>query len=227
MSDVAVLIPWVPGCYHRERAFTWVRTQYAEHFPDWEIIAGTPQEGFSRAQSLIDAASKTDAEILLCADADVWCDDIQSAIDNVREPGWAIPHLMIHRLSEASTELHYQGFDWHFLELSQDNEQDSRPYVGFETGTMVALTHETFDAVGPDPRLVDWGQEDECWASALRTLVGPPWRGKADLVHLWHPPQARISRRYGSEYNRIIYKLYKTAEGSPRAMRAVLNGQKG
>lgn len=223
---VAVLIPWVAGCTHRERAFSWVRGWWHDNFPDWELIPGTPQEGLSRSQSLRDAAQRTDAGILICADADVWCDPagITKAVNEVRKSGWAIPHLMIHRLSESSTDLFYQGWDWSSLELSQDNEQDSQPYVGFETGTMLVITHEVFDRVGPDPRLVEWGQEDECWSMALRTLQGPPWRGQVPLIHLWHPPQPRLNRRYGSEYNRQIYGLYKMASGSPSMMKEVMNG---
>lgn len=66
------------------------------------------------------------------------------------------------------------------------------------------------------------GQEDESWAIALATLAGPPWRGEADLIHLWHPPERRMSRRKGSPESWALYHRYREAAGDRAAMKELL-----
>lgn len=222
---VAVLIPWVGGDIDREDALNWVLWKYRTEHPTWEIVLGSPEQGLSRAQSLRDAANKTDAEMLVCADADVWC-GMNEAVRQAQFYGWAIPHLYIYRLSRSSSQKVLSGMDWRGLPLSNDNDQDSRPYKGHEGGTLLAIEHSIFDQVGPDPRFVDWGQEDDCWAMALRTLVGIPWRGDENLMHLWHPPQPRLSRKLGSLANKFLHSRYMEANGNPEAMTALLQEAK-
>ncbi len=52
------------------------------------------------------------ADVLVVADGDVWCDPAK-ALAHVHEFGWAIPHALIHRLAELSTEMVMAGADWH------------------------------------------------------------------------------------------------------------------
>src|SRR4051794_17474077 len=75
VMTVAVLVPWRPGCPHRERAWAKVQELYADRHPDWALVTGSCAEGpFNRSQGILDAARRTDAELLVVADADVWCD---------------------------------------------------------------------------------------------------------------------------------------------------------
>lgn len=209
---VAVLVPWKPGCPWREKAWTWVQGRYAEQHPDWELITGTTDvDGFSRTQAILDARSKTDADVLVIADADVWTDGLPAAVDHVSSNGWAIPHLLIHRLAESSTLRVLGGAEWHGQQLSTDNPQDSRPYRGHEAGTLLVIEADAFDIAPPDPRFVGWGQEDDAWAIALRTVIGSPWRGNADLVHLWHPAEPRRNRVTGNDENRALLRRYQQA----------------
>lgn len=222
--NVSVIVPWRSGCPHREAAWEWVQVRYAESHPDWEIVTGTCADGpFNRAQAIIDGVGRSSGDVLVVADSDVWCDP-QEAIDSLET--WAIPHLMLHRLSEASTALVLAGADWHGLPLSTDNRQDSRPYRGKETGTLVVFTRTTFEQVPPDPRFVGWGQEDLAWGRALNVLVGPPWRGDADLVHLWHPAQPRQSRAVGNPASAALYRRYRAAR-TREAMQALLDETQG
>lgn len=219
--SVAVVVPWRPGCVHRERAWAWVRARYAEHHPDWLVIEGAPGDGpFSRSRAILDAAGRTDAAVLVVADGDVWCDPLP-AVEEVQATGWAVPHRMIHRLSQESTERMLAGEPWPGLPLSHDNPQDRRPYVGRETGTLVVLTREAFEAAPPDRRFVGWGQEDTAWSIALRRIVGPPWRGRDDLVHLWHPPQPRLNRRVGSSDSMALLARYRRAR-TPEQTKALI-----
>lgn len=219
----AVIVPWLPGCPHRERAWEWVQRQYSENHPTWEIVTGSP-EPFSRSRGILEAARKTDADVLVVSDADVYCDPSE-AVDAAGEHGWAVPHLFLHRLSEASTACVLAGEDWRGLPLSTDNAQDSKPYKGNEAGTLLVIRQDVLEDVPPDPRYVSWGQEDTSWSKALRVLVGPPWRGDRDLPHLYHPPASRLSRVKGSEENMQLYRRYKQAR-HPQLMRRLVDEAK-
>lgn len=217
---VAVVVPWSPGCPHREAAWAWARRQY-EALRLTVVEGGSSSEPFSRSQAIIDGARRTDADILVVADADIWCDGLPDAIAAVDDHGWAVPHRLVHRLSKESTERVLVGADWRGLPLSTDNAQDRRPYVGNETGTLVILRRDVLEQVPPDPRFVGWGQEDMAWGRALRLLVGPPWRGDADLVHLWHPPQPRASRVFGSAQSKALWQRYRAAR-RPEQVRSLI-----
>lgn len=222
-TDVAVLIPWRSGCEHRERALRWTIDKYTHELPDAEIRLGAcnPDLPFNRSEAILDAARHTGASVLVIADGDVYS-PVTEALEHVREHGWAVPHLLIHRLSEVSTERVHAGEDWWTLPLSRDNAQDRKPYKGNETGTLLVIRRELLFDIPPDVRCVGWGQEDQCWALALRCLHGPPWRGTHDLVHLWHPPQPRISRIIGSIESKALLRRYRTARRDPERMRRIV-----
>lgn len=215
--SVAVLVPFRGGCPWRERAWAWVHARYEAQ--GYDVIVGTTAaKGFSRTQAILDARTQTDADVLVISDADVFCDGIADAIDQAESHGWAVPHRLIHRLSEAATHRVLLGDDWRGQSLSQDNPQDRKPYKGHEAGTLLVTTADAFDTAPPDPRFVGWGSEDDAWSLALRSLVGAPWRGDTDLVHCWHPPEPRQSRVVGNPHNARLLRRYRAARRSPQLM---------
>lgn len=232
-DSVSVLIPWrEEQDPYRRWALRWVCDRYREAHPDWEIILGECSEGpFNRAEAILDAAGRTSADVLCIGDADVWCEGLDAAVHAVGEHGWggvmrgapwAVPHTLIHRLSRESTDLVLDGADWRGLPLSTDNRQDSKPYKGHEAGTLLVIRRETLEEVPPDRRFVGWGGEDDAWACALRSLIGPPWRGSDDVVHLWHEPQPRMTRIVGNERSKALLARYRSARRDPDAMSALL-----
>lgn len=219
---VSVLVPWRAGCPYREKAWEWVQARYAEHHPDWEIVTGSCADGpYNRAAAILDAACRSSGAVLVVADADVYCDSAP-ALEHLQASGWAIPHLLLHRLSEGATLRVLRGEDWRGQPLSNDNPQDSKPYRGHETGTLFVIERELLAEVPPDRRFVGWGSEDTAWAAALNTLAGKPWRGRADLVHLWHPPQPRLNRVVGNEASRLLLRRYNNARRAPALMRDLI-----
>lgn len=214
---VAVLIPFRPGCPYRERAWSWVEQRYTAQ--GFDVVTGTTDvEGFSRTQAILDARRKAYADVFVIADADVFTDSLDDGIREALIRGWSVPNGLLHRLSEAATHRVLLGDDWRGQPLSQDNPQDSQPYRVHEAGTLLVVTAEAFDLAPPDPRFIGWGQEDDAWATALRALVGPPWRGNADLVHLYHPAEPRQSRVVGNEANRRLLRRYRSAARSRTVM---------
>lgn len=153
-------------------------------------------------------------------------DELWLGVLRATELGWSVPNGLLHRLSPDSTLRLLAGESWQGLPLSTDNPQDSKPYRVHAAGTLLAITAEAFDVAPPDPRFVKWGSEDDAWALALRTLVGKPWRGDADLVHLWHPAEARKSRVTGNENNRQLLRRYKACGRSADLMRGLIEEAK-
>lgn len=226
---LSIVVPWTGGCTHRERAWEHVRALYADAFPEVEIVEGEAPAGpYNRSAAIIDGARRSSGDVLVVADADVWCEPaaLTKAVAAAVAVGWAVPHMLLHRLSEDSTARVYAGADWRGLPLSRDNAQDRRPYRGNETGTLLAITRDAIEDVPPDRRFVGWGQEDQAWAIALRGLIGPPWRGTADLVHLWHPAQPRRDRVIGNAGNRALLRRYQQHRQDPAALRALVDESK-
>lgn len=220
---VSVVVPWSPGCPHREAAWEFVRPTYQGH--GWEVVAAPSPDGpFNRSAAIVEGARRSSGDVIVVADADVFLDGrLRESIAQAERVGWAVPHLLLHRLSAESTGRVYAGADWRGLPLSTDNPQDRRPYRGNETGTMVAVRRDVLERVPPDVRFVGWGSEDQAWAMALRALVGKPWRGTDDLVHLWHPPQPRLTRVTGTNENRQLLNRYRAARRNTVRMRALVD----
>ncbi|MDT0270590.1 hypothetical protein RM844_30385 [Streptomyces sp. DSM 44915] len=213
---VTVVIPWRPGCPHREAALGWVLARWRA--AGYEPVLGQPPAGpWRKAAAVSGGLRRAAGGVLVVADADVWTDGVDEAIDAVAGGmPWAIPHGPVHRLTRTAADTVLAGGP-------PGGELEQPPYRGFEGGGIVVLRREVYEQAPLDRRFAGWGQEDECWALALRTLAGRPWRGTAPLWHLWHPPQQRDSRRWGSTNSRALYHRYRRAAGRPDQMRALLD----
>lgn len=220
-KSVSVIIPWRAGCPYREAARAWVGERFAREHPDWQIVdADCTDEMWNKAEAIIDGARRSFGDVLVIHDADVWCAGLPEAVAQVRngEP-WAMPHLTVHRLTEAATARVISGETDYTALLGETCE---RPYKGVQGGGIVVLSRQTLEKVPPDRRFRGWGGEDESWAYALNTLAGTLWRGSAPLVHLWHPPQQRKSRAVGSDANQALWEQYKAARGNVEVMRRLV-----
>lgn len=211
----AVVIPWRGGCPHREAALAWVlaRWRTAGYEP---VIGEAPAGPWCKAAAVADALPRTAGDVVVVADADVWCEGVEQAIAAVVDGApWAIPHAMVHRLTEDATGAVLAG-------APLGGAVAQRPYLGYPGGGITVVPRRTYERVPLDHRFAGWGQEDEAWALALAMLAGTPWRGSAPLWHLWHPPQQRDSRRWGSDASRALLERYWRAS-TPEAMRSVLD----
>ncbi|GAB3209837.1 hypothetical protein GCM10027294_25810 [Marinactinospora endophytica] len=213
-----MILPWASDnpCPHRRAALDWTVTRWrrAGH----QVLIGQASGPWRKATAVANALPAAEEDVLVIADADCWTPGLDAAIDAVRAgAAWAMPHGRVHRLSERSTVDVLAGAEPHMrMPLTQ------QPYVGWPGGGIVVLRRDTYAAVPLDPRFVGWGQEDESWALALNVLAGPGWRGRAPLWHLYHPPQQRMSRRWGSPEARELAGRYRAARRDPTAMRALV-----
>jgi hypothetical protein len=171
-----------------------------------------------KAAAVADALTQTQAEILIVADADVICAGLPEAIQRVRDgEAWAIPHRGVLRLSERATDALLTTGECDLTDLAE------RAYLGVEGGGAIVLRRDAYEACPIDARFAGWGQEDDCWGMALRTLYGPGHRVKSPLLHMWHPAPPRATRSRGSQASWELRKRYARAIGDPDAMWALLD----
>lgn len=215
-----VLVPWRGGDPSREDAFAWVRFRYEQSHPDWRVIrCQVPIGPWCKALAVMPVVSEMLGEVLIVADADCWCEGLSEAVADVEAGApWAIPHGGVFRLSEASTAEVLAG-----AEPSEEMEVCQPPYRGMEGGGFVVAHRDTMLDVPLDRRFEGWGGEDESWAVALRCLAGVPARGRRPpLWHLWHPPQERLTRRWGNTASKRLHARYIAAREDPERMRALI-----
>lgn len=217
---VSVLIPWRAGCPYRERALAWVTDRYAAEHPHWSVVVGsdTGAGGWVKARALPDAGG---ADIVVVADADVWCDGLGAAVAAVAggRP-WAVPHTRVNRLTEMATAALLNGA------ALDDTLPLVQQHVGLIGGGLVVLAGDVHNDVPLDPRFEGWGGEDTAYGYALRALHGNPWRGHAHLWHLWHPPQDRIGRGGMASRNDWLRRKYRRVREDREAMRRLVEEAK-
>lgn len=216
MTAVSVLVPFTSEEPWRQRARDYVVGWYRTL--GWEVVEGVCPGPWRKAVAVADAATRASGDILVVADADCVCDDVALAVAAVETgAAWAMPHGRVHRLDVVATEAVYAG-----IPARETIGRVQRPYRGWPAGGIVALARATWEQIPMDPRFVGWSGEDESWAAALDTLAGPCVRLDRPLFHLWHPPAARLSRRWGSHASRALAGRYRKARFRPAEMAALV-----
>jgi hypothetical protein len=229
----AVLFPWLPGDPDRDAAADWVMAGWRAHHPGVALLdsAGMPMPAdatWSKGEHtawMLDQVGP-DVDVVVMSDVDCWVapGEIQVAIDAVAsgEFGWAVPHQDVRRLTRARTRQFLAAPPPAAEVLVHASELTEAPYAGFAGGGVVLLSGRAARQVPLDPRFRGWGQEDTSWALALTTMLGAPYRGLHDLLHLWHPPMPRRCRAFGSDANVLLMRRYAAAEGDRAAMGCIL-----
>lgn len=210
--SVTVVLPFAGSCPHRNRSLRYVLARYAREFPEWRTVIGYGGKPWVKANAVTPAVEATHSDVVVVADSDCWTAGLASAVRAVTcgVAEWAIPHRTVKRLDEDSTTAHLG-------DRTYEPSFARQPYTGREGGGITVLGRATYLNCPLDPRYVGWGQEDDSWALALRALHGEPWRGDADLIHLWHPPEERLTHRRGSAEGWRLYRRYLSAS-DPTAM---------
>jgi hypothetical protein len=220
---VDVLIPWWERSGpERERSRDWVLRQWHGAPAHYRVrLANGSTEQWCKADAVAQQLERCSGDVVIVADADVWCRGIHRAVQHVADGQvpWAIPHLVVHRLDQASTYRLLQNTLQHF-------SVEREPYEGIRGGGIVVLDRRLALDVPMDSRMTGWGGEDHAWGYALTTIGGEPWRGSADLWHLWHehaaPDRLGSAKHIGSMHNEYLRREYFNAQNDATATRRLL-----
>lgn len=216
VAQVETIIPFRGGCPHREAALAWVTARH-----DMPRVVRANDGPWVKARAVNPAMAESTADVLVISDADVWCEELPAAVDHVRtHGGWAVPHRLVHRLTEHATRLLLEEPDVLLGDVVGTIEE--APYKGIIGGGLVVISRQLAEEVPLDPRFVGWGGEDVSWGRALETLGGKPWRGHAPLIHLWHPPQHREGRGGMAVDSQELMRRYEKAMRDVRRMRHLI-----
>jgi hypothetical protein len=180
---VAVVIPWKPGCPHRQVNFEVV----VAHL-DWDVHVGTLDGPWCTARAVAQAVPQVDTLVIHDADVLVPPEALAQAVGAVEGGAvWAMPHRKVYRLTQALTAAMRDGqtVDHRRARLAR------HPYEGVKAGGVLVIRRDVYEECGFDPRFEGWGGEDEALWRALTLLYEPVVRFDADLVHLWHPWEKR------------------------------------
>jgi hypothetical protein len=214
---VEVIVPYAGDCPHRAAALTWTISRS----PYRVTIARGRAGEWCKAEAVNSIVAASTADVIAIVDADVYTDGIPAAVQAVADGApWAIPHRLVCRLTQDTTRRLIRGEP--LVQTRMRHGLNEPAYVGIAGGGAIVSTPATLRDVPLDPRFVGWGQEDVALGIALRTLTGQEWRGHADLIHLWHPPQPRINRKVGSVAGQSLCRRYLAARRDPDRMRALI-----
>jgi len=226
-----VIIPFRPDSLERADALTYVSRRWADSPIPVVVALDAVESPWCKAKTIAKAIKGIDSDLVIIADADCWVSQerIQSTVLGLNQwHDWGMPHRRVVRLDANYTRRLIDSDE--LPELDRANVEEW-PYTALRAaGGIVVLKREAWDRVPMDPRFLGWGFEDIAWWYALKTLVGVPWRGKADLFHLWHPRDVPMDRNERAEQADpaalALLNRYKAALHRPVQMQEIVNEAK-
>ena len=230
---VSIVVPFRPDGAERDRNWAYVRKRYETLYPDWEIVEGTCGEPWRKGVAVNAAVKRARGDVLIISDADVLipAQALRDAVKRLDKAAWVVPHRMVYRLSEETTQAVLDG-------RLVANPKPLRGGVirtrrGASGGGITVTRREGYEAVGGiDERFEGWGGEDICFAMALDTLIGPHLRLNEVMWHLYHEAMPRRdggpNHQHGgraSEESEALAAEYVKASGDPVAMQTLIEEQ--
>jgi hypothetical protein len=185
--SVSILIPYGYRSDWEEKLLFNVEKHWEHHFPDVEVVLGDGGSPFNRAAARNNAASRTDAEILIFCDSDtlfVGASEVDVALASIHMG--AVPRWYgcrnYYMCSKKYTEdrlglimnLRARRYPWDKM-------------IPHPPGGIVMCRRPDFEAAGGfDEGFQGWGYEDSAFHAAMEALWGRPGHF-GDVYHLWHP----------------------------------------
>lgn len=219
MDDADVIIPFRTDHGPRVDHLRWVSDRWHNHGYRVHVGMHTGPALWNKARAVEDAMPHTRAPVLIVADADVWPADpdaVRTAVhQSIRNGRWAVPHHYVHRLDHEATVAYKNGTLTDYKRAGHDRV----PYGGMIGGGLFVVRRADYIRCGGlDPRFVGHTGEDEALGYLFTALIGYPWRGNTDLIHLYHPAQpTKGDPRVKDANNRRLHE-YKANRGNKGAM---------
>lgn len=214
------------GDPHRLTSFEFTRRYWAHHFPEAELVVGTP-EPFTRARGLNMAARSAANDVLLLCDPDSILPraQVEKAVAIAEHwDGLVIPFDEYLYLDEQATEWLHTKADLDELPEFFEEECQQHGYGG--CGPAMAFSKRTFETVGGfDERFGIWGGDDSAFAYACGALYDPPSRRiTGPVLHSYHPrlPQSEPHTRGYAEQFALLAQWRDASESGPDAVKALM-----
>jgi hypothetical protein len=218
--EIGVCVPYRPVDEEREGNLLRTRRQWDEL--GWPVFLGDHPGPFSLTHARNDAASQTDADVLVFSDCDILLADPRQAEEAVSV---AYHHdvytIMFSRL---------RVLDW---EATRNVRQGANPATQpvLETAALTwvgcfAISRSLYNQVGGfDKRFCGWGAQDIAFLCAASTLGGNHGKQRVagDAFHLRHHPMwdDPADNPTGLQDN-LLGNRYLAADGNVEAMLSIL-----
>jgi hypothetical protein len=218
-ADVIVVVPWRDsGDPDRQAAWQWLSARWKATFPDWPLVEADCEGPWNKPKALNDTIANLDCRVLVVADADCIIDAhrLRWAAHDANVVPWVVPHGPVWRMDQASTARLYDEDPT--ADLPDDPGLIRNPYKGFPGGGLFVIGRAQWDRTGGfDPKFTGWGAEDEAFAVAADTLLGPHVRYDGPLWHLYHHPGLR-GKHPQWKANRKRFGTYQAVADDRQAM---------
>ena len=223
---ISVLIPYRRVDDRRHKLYEWTKLQWRRMRTEsnLQVVVGScPAGPWRKALAYADALERALGDIIVFADADCFFPQAGEAINMLArgDSEWVRTADEVRRLTDLGTKAVLEG--WTVQDAEQRFGLDEPAYTHEAAGAGTILWRADAERVPLDPRFEGWGHEDSAWADALTTLVGHGAYCPGSICyHLWHEPQARLSRVVGSRESLRLRRRYGRALGDVEAMTALL-----
>ena len=222
LPSVDVIVPYQATGSLRAANLHRLLGHWRSSFPRYDVQVGQiPADvPWCKADAISEALARTEGDILVIADADVWLDPeyVRRAVRlvNHRRAPWVVPHRMVHRLAAEPSAA------WRPDTNGLLGPVERRPYIGVPGGGMFVVRREDYVEVPMDPRFRGWGGQDIAWAHAADTLIGKHRRLHGTLIHLHHEVQPTKADQPSRHANDALMRRYATARDRRAVMRRLV-----
>ena len=220
---VRVAVPRRADGGHRDRLWRYCRREWADQFPDWEIVEGHHDVGPFNRSAAINLAADGDWDVLVIADGDVLAehDPLLEAVAGCSDGKVHLPYRRRMMVSELGTKKILRRYVGSWAQWASPDRNRNH------CSSVVVLDRALWERVGGfDPRFQGWGAEDDAFITACDTLAGRHVRHGGDVWHLWHHPSPHRDHR--SPLYRAAVALLGRYQGCDEAqMRALLDEDRG
>jgi len=228
---ITIVVPYRPSSEERISNWNFLKNKLKKELYRLKVQGilevDSPTQEWNKPLAIANGVLQVDTPYTAIMDSDVWIPGIRqvlSYVDRNKVP-YVIPHHRTYRLNnQYSSWVKRNAIDLNNVisvtGARNLSEQAKKSMPG--GGCVVVKTRILRNAVPFDPRHPSWGNEDHDWWIAARTMIGIPVDFRLSLIHLYHKPQFRVSRQFGSAQDELLHKKYKAAYMKKLLMEEIL-----